>query len=135
MTWATTIDAYIDMTTITRQPYVWGEDPSLPAATPVRSGALWRRGIITTQRQLLAAHPDGYVIVSEGTEQHVGDYQDSFPCGQQPEDHFCYHLDSAVADDVTGIISSGARWTDPADQTGEAITWGNGFAWVNIWNQ
>jgi len=133
VSWTTA--AYLDITTITKQPYVWGEDPQLPAAPPVRAGALWRRGLITVQRQLLAGHPSGYVIVSEGANQYIGDYQDSFPCGPQPLDCFCYHLDSAVADDVSALITAGARWTDPDNPTGVAVTWGAGFAWIDAWNR
>src|SRR4051794_13013206 len=72
--WFTTADAKIDITTVTKQPYVWGEDPGVAALPSVRDGALWRRGTVTIQRQILAAHPSGYEIVSEGSSQVVADY-------------------------------------------------------------
>lgn len=135
-TWNTAGDGKLDITTVMRQPYVWGEQPSGPF---FRNGVLFRRGVITTTRQLIAAHPSGYEIVSEGSEQVVGEYQDNFPCEAQPTDPFCYHLDSQVDDQMEIRVTQGPRYADPdapdnvtQGPTEGAITWGN-IQWTDVW--
>jgi len=99
----------LDFTTITRQPYVWGQDPD----GYIQDRQVFRRGICTIQRQIFAPTEDGYEIVAEGESQTICFIQTTFNCETGPTDPFRYHTDSAVCDSVEGIVTCGSRFTDP----------------------
>lgn len=140
--WDTTASG-LDITTITKQPRIWGE-----TGDGFRDGnVLFRRGLISSHRQIIRSDPDGYVIVSEGTSQQVGYYQSNFPCGPLPTDPFCYHLDCALADEIEALAACGPRWTDPENPDDDIVAWGTVmetagdveavsqqlFQWVDVW--
>lgn len=141
--WAT-VGTQIDLTTITRQPHVWGE----PDQGYVKNGLVFRRGIITIQRQILSIIPSGYIIVADGSSQYIDFFQTNFPCGGGPVDDFTHHLNGNALDEVEFGVTSGSRWADVTDPTNDAnVIWpsldasGNPIAavgtvpltFINVW--
>ncbi len=113
-----TVNGLIDITTIIKQPYVWGEEPR----AYVRNGVLYRFGIITTQRQILKLFDGGYEIVAEGASQ-IEDYiQTNYQCERGPVDNFAYHLNCSISDDIENKVYEGVSWVDP-DESNDTI-WG-----------
>lgn len=89
-----TVGDIIDITTITKIPYVWGsEDQGY-----IENRVLYRYGIITVDRLAIKLLDDDYEIIAEGSSQYTDFFQVNFPCSDGPIDSFKYHLDSAVAD-------------------------------------
>lgn len=128
------------------------QDPRVPSQAPAgfRQGrVLFRRGLVTVDRQILQDTDDGYLIVSTGGSQEVGFFQTSFPCGPQPVDPFCYHLSNCVVDEIDLIMVCGPRWTDPDEGDDDIVAWGDVdvtdglvisespqlFQWVDVWSQ
>ncbi len=105
------------MITTTRDPNVWGQD----AEGFVTNGIVFRRGIVTTHRQVFKLFSDGYQVVAEGTSQTTEFFQTNFPCSQGSVDNFKYHLDCAVHDEIANPVIDGPHWADPDDaaQDGE----------------
>ena len=99
----------LDFTTIIKQPYVPGEEPS----GEIIDRQVFRRGVCTIQRQIFAMTEDGYVVVAEGESQTICNIQTTFRCAAGPTDPFLYHLDSYVCDEVTSVVTCGPRFTDP----------------------
>lgn len=140
-----TIGDRIDITNTTRMPYVWGQD----AEGFIRNRILYRRGIITVDRQILSPTDDGYTIIAEGSSQYVDYIQMNFPCERNPSDPFLYHLNNSVVDDPEFLCYSGSFWTDSDEGTYLDIEWGdvdtsgdvtdgisvvNIFEWIDIWS-
>ena len=116
-----TVGGVIDFTSVVRTPFVWGEPPS----GHIRNGVLFRRGIVTVERQVLRLVPGGYEVVADGVSQYEDDIQMNFPCQQGPVDRFKYHLNNPLVDDCGGLVSGGARWADPANANDTAMVWGD----------
>lgn len=112
-----TINGVIDITSTISQPYVWGKPP----AGHITSGILFRRGIITINRQVLRPLENGYEIVAEGASQYEGDVQMNYPCQRGPIDQFKYHLNQLVADSTQILVSDGSHWTDPDEESEDSI--------------
>lgn len=143
VTWETTTSG-LDITTVTKVPYVWGQ----PDTGYRRGTALFRRGIVTTHRQIIANDPTGYVIRSEGFTQAVDFFQVNFPCGAQPYDPFGYHLNNGVSDSDDLIVTCGPRWADPDEAGDDNVSWGDisatggdlvditaqSFQWIDAWS-
>lgn len=129
VSWQTTASG-LDITTIIKQPFVWGETNS----GYVVGHALFRRGMVSVQRQIFTDNDDGYTLVSEGSSQTISVYQDSFPCGPAPSDPFCYHLNNCATDDVDCPVITGPHWSDPNDPGDDGGSWGDGTStWIDIW--
>jgi hypothetical protein len=120
-----TIGGVLDITTTTFQPYVWGEE----AEGFVKNGILFRKGIITIQRQVIDPNPgiEGvtYVIVAEGVSQYEDFIQMNFPCEQGPTDPFTHHFDCAVCDETYIKVLEGSHWADPTDPDDNDAIWGD----------
>jgi hypothetical protein len=116
-----TIGGVIDITSITQQPYIWGEEPE----GFVRNGILYRKGIVTVHRQALQVYEDGYIIIAEGTAQYHDFIQMNFPCEPGPSDPFAYHIDCFVLDEVPVKVLEGPHWADPSDPDDADTIWGD----------
>lgn len=138
--WSTTASGF-DITTTIKQPRVWGE-----ANQGYKQGhALFRRGLVSVDRQIIAVGTDGYTIVAEGGQQDVQFFQSSFPCGPKPTDPFCYHFNNWATDEAEENVVCGPRWTDPDEDND--VVWGDVadsdgtvttsspelFQWVDVW--
>lgn len=145
VSWSTATNGDLDITTITKNPVVWGESP----AHKYVNNVLFCRGTITTERQILRVVDGGYVIAAEGSQQVIDFFQATFPCGPKPTDPFCYHYNNAIADDVSSIVGCGPHFTDPSNPDDNLIVWADvhadgttflsdpskrAFQWVNVWN-
>ena len=119
----TTVGSQVDLTTITRSPHVWGESDQ----GYVRNGVVFRRGIITVQRQIITLIANGYVVVADGASQYIDFFQTNFPCGGGPVDSFVNHLNDSALDGVDFGVISGPRWADLAD-----ITYDAGVVWAPL---
>jgi len=114
-----TIGESIDITTITKQPYVWGQKRE----GYVKNKTLFRKGIITVHRQVLKTTANGYMIVAEGTSQYIDYFQATFPCEIGPVDAFKYHLDCMTSDEEEIVIDDGPRWADPSIVNDDYVLW------------
>lgn len=115
----TFINDILDITTIEKIPYVWGEKPQ----GFIRGHAVFKRGIVITTRQIIKINQDGtYIIEGTGSEQKIEFFQTNLVCGnRQFKDEFCHHCDCIVSDDILGIVTCGTRWTDVDDTQ---VAWG-----------
>lgn len=118
VSWETTTSG-LDITTVTKQPRVWGQADQ----GQKRGTILYRRGIITTTRQILVDSSTGYIIRSTGHTQEIGLFQVNFPCGPKPIDPFCYHLNGGIVDDIENVVTCGPRWTDPDELNDNNVGW------------
>lgn len=141
-----TIGDTIDITSIIKQPYVWGAVPE----GFVKNGVLYKKGIITTTRQVIRTFNGGYTIVAEGTSQIVDYIQMNYPCGGGPSDRFKYHLDHSISDEIDMVATDGPHWADPSES--DDVVWGdlnndgspandltgtyadNVLQWIDVWN-
>lgn len=128
VSWTTT-GSSLDITTVVKQPYVWGKAVS----GRVQNKVVYRNGLITTTRQMIRIDPEGYTIIADGHESVEAEFQTTFPCGPKPSDPFKHHFNNGVSDEVEIAVTDGPRWTDP-DSASNPITWASGFEWVNIWS-
>lgn len=131
----------LDITTVVKDPRI----PGVQQTGFVRNHAIYRHGLISIERMVIATVDAGYMIVSAGGTQEEGDIQVSFPCGPRPIDPFCHHLGNPYVDDVTNVITCGTRWTDPDVDVG--VSWDDvdtggvtvsvtqqSFQWTDVWN-
>ena len=107
----------IDITTITRQPVAWGETYTPIGATPLERGGYvenfvaYRRGIISTIRQILRVNEAGYEIVSASEEQKI----DYFAAQRRKKTPFRHYLDQQYIDQSLQGVSVGACFGDIAE--------------------
>lgn len=104
--WSTD-NGIIDITTITLQPYVWGEE----SKGYINNHILYRYGIVSVIRQLLRPIENGYEIISEGSSQYQDYIQTNFICATGPSDNFAYHLNCGLLDEDTTITTIGPHWS------------------------
>lgn len=142
-----TIGGDLDITTITKTPYVWGEEPS----GFIKNGILFRRGMISVERQIIRYLPNGYEIIAEGNSQFEDFIQMNFPCEEGPTDPFAHHVDCGILDVPYIKVLEGPHWADPDDSDDSDAIWGDlesdgspvseltvtgGFdilSWVDVW--
>lgn len=139
-----TVGDVIDITSEVRIPYVWGE----LAQGFVRDGVLFRRGIITTTRQVIKLLNNGYEIVADGSSQIIDFIQMNYPCGPIPLDNFQSHFDNSAQDSVECLVTDGNKWSD-ADDDEPYIIWGDvddlgtdvditspslNMQWIDVWS-
>lgn len=130
----------LDITTITRQPTVWGEQYSSGGSSPELRGGyiqdrkLYRRGIITTKRQLIKTTSEGYEIISEGQNQEIG----YFAATRSRNTTFSHYLDNSYLDqDEVGSEDAGfcdvpptavsPKWGDPDNPAATDIVF------IDVW--
>jgi len=137
----------LDITWTTMEPRVWGEpDSGFKDETKV-----FRRGIITTQRQVMQIVDGKIYIMAQGAEQYIGYFQSNMSCGDTRFlDPFLFHVDCGIADQVMFEVKCGPRWSDPAniydlaswpsigvDSSGNAVigavTGDVPFYWIDVW--
>jgi len=128
-----TIDYYLDIVIITKEPRVWG--------TSYKTGQLinrevYRDGLITTARQIFISVNSGWQLVGEASEQVRGRFQTTFLCGTTFTDPFAAHLGHNIQDtvgwaviqcgsgDVTSTALSGV---DGPGSDVETLFWDNIF--------
>ena len=116
-----TIGDMIDLTTIIMQPYIWGGQPS----GYVKNGILFRRGIVTVERQIIKLLSSGYEIVADGVSQYEDNIQMNYNGLNGPKDTFKYHLDHAVTEEAEGYVTIGPRWADIDDDNDIVAVWGD----------
>lgn len=135
----------LDFTVTTKQPYVWGEEDQ----GFIKDRVVFRRGICTTWRTIIALVGDGYEVVAEGSSQVICTYQDTFKCETGPQDHFEHHVDSYVCSSIENRVACGSRFVDieepgdvpvifqDVDTSGDLVdTPGTQpFQFVNVWAQ
>ncbi|MDP1711953.1 MAG: phage tail protein [Candidatus Nanopelagicaceae bacterium] len=144
-------DNRIDIVTVTKIPYVWGE----PQTGEIRNGRVWRRGIVTAERQMLEIIPGGYRILASGSEQAVELFQTSFMCDdvapQKISDVFTRTIDCGIKDECSARIRCGPHWADPANSDDDLVWWPflvdtgtamfyvlpdatyQKFGWIDVW--
>ena len=101
----------IDITTITEQPYVWGER----ASGRMEDRNLYRRGVVTIERSILDSTDDGYVRILHGVNQYVGDVLTTFNCSEPPINPFRYMLSNAMSDQAQTWVDDGVCYLDAQD--------------------
>jgi hypothetical protein len=134
----------IDITTITRQPVAWGETYDPNGATGVDRGGYvenfiaYRRGIISTMRQILKVNDAGYEIVSASEEQKIG----FFAVQRRKKTAFKHFLDQQYTDQIQAGVSDGAcfgdvseaytmgTWADPDHVTSMEST----LTYIDVWD-
>lgn len=116
--WSTVNDV-IDYLMVVKQPYVWG----MAAEGYIRNGILFRKGIVTTTRQVIRPLPDGYEIVAEGSTQIIDFIQMNFPCAINPSDNFSYHVNNGLIPEVICAVTDGPRWADPNEENDDDVIW------------
>lgn len=116
-----TVGGDLDITTVTKIPYIWGEDPE----GFVKNGILFRRGMITVQRQIIRILTNGYEIIAEGSSSFEDLIQMNFPCEEGPTDPFAYHVDCGISDETYFKVLEGPHWADPDDPDDTDAIWGD----------
>lgn len=138
-----TINGVIDIISIIRQPYVWGEIEN----GYIENGIVYKEGVVTINRQVLRLSTDGYIIIAEGTTQVIDYIQTTFTCGIGPLDRFKYHLDCSISDEDEVRITEGPHLSDPS-VIGDSSIWAdlnpdgtpidstdvNVMEWIDVWN-
>ena len=122
-----TIGNVIDITTITKTPYVWGEADS----GFVSDNVVYRRGIVSIVRQVLRPEVDGYTIVAEGGSSYIDIFPTTFPC-TKIKTNFKYYLDDIISDTVDMLVSDGNGWTDVSDDE-DIVDINALFEWIDVW--
>lgn len=101
------VEGITDIITVTKDPRI----PGIDSSGYVKDGAVYRKGVITTIRQIIVNN----IVEAEGTEQIVGYYQSNLKCGDvRFENPFAYGIDCAFQDNVEVFVSNGPRWIDPS---------------------
>lgn len=116
-----TVGGDLDITTITKTPFVWGEEPS----GFVKNGILFRFGMITIQRQIIRIIENGYEIIAEGDSSYNDFIQMNFPCEEGPTDPFKYHVNCGILDEPYIKVLEGPHWADPDDPDDADAIWGD----------
>jgi hypothetical protein len=141
----------LDLTWTTMEPRVWGE----PASGCTDGVRVFRKGMITAQRQILRSINGQIYIVAEGGEQSVGYFQSNLVCGDARFlDPFLFHVDCTITDQVEFEILCGPKWADPAQSSSDSSFWpglafdsggtegdvviepygvGSEFFWIDAW--
>lgn len=140
-----TINGLLDITTTIKQPFVWGEE----SEAFIKNGTLFKKGIITVERQILRIYGGGYEIVASGASQILDFIQMNFPCGGGPVDNFKYHFNCSVLDETIIKVSDGSHWVDITETDHVSSIWGNvnldgsvvnpnptdasALEWIDVW--
>jgi len=99
----------IDITVITK-------DPRVPYAVDEGyiddDGRIFKKGVISTVRQIIKIVDGSYIILAEGTDSVIAFFQVNVVCGDiRFENPFSYGIDCAVSDEVEFIVTGGPAWS------------------------
>lgn len=139
----------MDVTWSSKNPHVWGS----PDEGYLDGRVVYRRGIVTTAREVYLVEGSSYTELFAYSEQRIDFFRTNDICGEpKPIDNFCYHFDCAVDEEVEFQTTCGPRWVDPNDGTDQPVEWpelvldsdGNvtgvaaatgvqPFMWVDVW--
>lgn len=101
----------LDITWTSFEPRVWGESDQ----GYVDGLKVFKKGIITVQRQILKTSNGQIAVIGEWQQQSTGYMQVNVTCGMTAYlDPFLFHTDCAILDNVEIDILCGPRWADPA---------------------
>ncbi|MBD3404845.1 MAG: hypothetical protein GF411_01760 [Candidatus Lokiarchaeota archaeon] len=110
----------LDITYETFQPRIWGEESD----GYVANGKVFRKGILTTIRQIFILQNGGWVLNAEGTEQEVTYRQTNYDCEwPTPADRFTHRYEYLLQDEVKMATICGPHWTDPNNEDDIYIVW------------
>lgn len=123
-----TVNGLLDITIIIKQPFIWGEK----AEAFIKNNTLFRKGVITVERQILRIYDGGYEIVASGVSQIFDFIQMNFPCGGGPVDNFAHHFNCGLSDEVIFKISDGSHWMDIAE---DYVSFAVGDYIPSIWGE
>lgn len=135
-----TIGGSIDFTSTMFQPFVWGE----PDQGYINDGTVYRRGVVTVERQILRLTATGYEVIAEGSSQYISTEPTNYPCQESFGDPFTYHLDRPASDEVGAVVTVGPRWADyddpdavwgDLDSSGDPVevTGGTPLEFIDVW--
>lgn len=88
----------MDITVTTKDPRVWDEGPT----GFIKDGRVYRKGVITTCRQILEiSDPLAATVIASGCQQRIDFFQTTFLCNdRRPSDPFAYHCDMGIIDSI-----------------------------------
>lgn len=116
-----TIGHYLDFVVVTKEPRVWGVSYKTGRLV---NREIYRRGIITTSRQIFVDVGDGnYQLAASASEQVIGEFQSTYLCNSPFTDPFVLHLSHNMQDTVGWAVICGSHWTDPGDDSSENVVW------------
>jgi len=136
----------LDITWISFEPRVWGE----PEQGYTDGRKVYKKGILTTQRQILKSVGGQIIITGEWQQQIIATLQVNVVCGEQQFlDPFLFHTDCSILDFVEFDILCGPRWSDPSKPSDHCswpdigidsegvfigpITGDSQFFWIDAW--
>lgn len=117
----------MDITVITKDPRIPNEDEDGFVINENGSIKIFRKGVITTVRQIIKIDNGGSYIDAEGSDIVVDYFQSNISCGEKQFDKpFAYGVDCALQSNVEVLVTDGPRWIsyDGADSSFE-------YDWVN----
>jgi hypothetical protein len=108
----TIVNNQLDITSIVSSPFVPGQADN----GYVQNNNTYRRGTITTTRQIFKILNNGYQLIAEGRNTEIDYIQTTFNCSTKPKDTFKHHLNNLQSSDVVMHVSEGPRWGDVDDE-------------------
>lgn len=117
--WTITGDM-MDLITVIKDPRVPGEPDSGHVEAAGNGFVVYRRGVVSLQRQILKATGNGYVILSEGNKAEIKEFQSKFQC-EDTSSPFYYNLECGVTESVEFLSGTETIIKSPPDPTDEAI--------------
>lgn len=110
----------IDITHITMDPRVPGEDPTGRIVKVGRGLRVFRRGVVTIVREVVRFCNDMVVVIKRGHKQMIEEFQTTFGCGDETSAPFDNFLNHGVTDEIEMIIGTTTVLSDPEEET---FTW------------
>ena len=93
---------YFDLVTTTKEPRVWGEAES----GRVVNREVYRRGTISTVRQVWEQVAGAWVLIAQGSEVATGEFKSTYSCRPPFVDPFAQDVNNAVVDAVEIVIGT-----------------------------
>ncbi len=136
-----TIDFYLDVVTITKEPRVWGVSDK---AGSLINREVYRDGIITTARQIFISTDSGWQLTAEASEQEVGRFKSTYLCAPPFTDPFPNTLNHNLQDVLAWAVTCGSAWASAEEDSSENVEWagvsgpGEGvqpLVWIDIFGE
>lgn len=106
----------MDITVITKDPRIPGQEQDGFVKYVNGSYQIFRKGIISTVRQIIKVVDTGAYIDSEGSESEVGFFQTNVSCGENEFDQpFAFGPNCALQDNVEALTTNGPHWVSPTE--------------------
>ena len=115
-----TIDYYLDIVTITKEPRVWGVSNQTGSLI---NREVWRNGIITTTRQIFISTDNGWQLTGEASEQVVGLFKSTYLCSPPFTDPFPNTLNHGLQDILAWAVTCGPAWASAEEDSSENVEW------------